>query len=534
MKRRSKNETTPEELRNRIIGMGEGSLRKNYFPILKKRVAELERYKSLLDQAHDGICLINPEDGHFVECNLTGKEILSYPMSTISSLYDLIEDELEEKKLHQWIETDNPVQHYFFTFSFGEGLKKREFTGTVSKASFEEKAYLICLMHDITEQVKLEEELYQSRKMDAIGQLAGGIAHDFNNMLAGIIGAAEVVKLSVKGESTGATMLDLILQTAGRASDLTAKLLAFSRKGKIRSTAIDVHKIIDETATIAQRSIDKKITLETNLSAKETNIVGDPSQIQNAILNLIINARDAIDGSGTISIKTATTCLNEEQCAMSRFNIDPGDYITITVTDSGCGIAPEVQDQIFEPFFTTKDTGKGTGLGLAAVYGTVVDHHGAISLESEIGSGTSFTLTLPLDELAQSHEQVDETTVRGTGTILLVDDEEIVRTTAKFILNDLGYDIVIAKDGEEALEFFNDEQYLFDLVILDMVMPKKNGEECFQEIRERDPHLPIILASGFPKSKRVETMCSQGLTAFIQKPFRRAILSHLIDEILHS
>lgn len=535
MKRRSEKVHKTENLRDSIIGMGKDSLRKNYFPLLKKRVAELERYKALLDQAHDAICLISSDNFQFLECNLSGQKLLSETEKIITSPLDFIHDESDKKQLRSWLETPESGSHYSFTFSLQADKGTIYCTCTLTHVSFENSPYFISLIHDITEQRRLEEELYQTRKMDAIGQLAGGVAHDFNNMLAGIIGAAEVIKSSTKENTAESTMLDLILQTAQRASDLTAKLLSFSRKGKIRSTAVNIHTIIGDTIEILKRSIDKRITIETQLKAQHSLIIGDPSQLQNAILNLSINARDAIEGSGFIKITTVIKELSSADLATIPFDLSEGPHIALSITDSGCGIPKENIKSIFEPFFTTKETGKGTGLGLAAVYGTIVDHRGAITVESSPGSGTTFTLLFPLEEVTITTPSPSiETAVKGKGKILIVDDEEILRTTAKFILSDLGYKLLLASDGEEALELFHTTGDEIDCIILDMVMPVMSGEECFAKIRALDSDVPIIIASGFPKSKRIETMLSRGLTAFIQKPYSRANLSHLLNEILHS
>lgn len=535
MKNLSNSSESPNELRNSIIGMGKESLRKNYFPLLKKRIAELERYKALLDQAHDAICLVSCETFQFLECNLSGQKILSDNPKSITSPVDFLDTKEEKDELTNWMRSSQSNSHYTFTFSLQSEKKLIYCTCTLTHVSFEDKQYIISLIHDITEQHKLEEELYQSRKMDAIGQLAGGIAHDFNNLLAGIIGATEVIKSKSKEDSADYTMLNLILQTAERASDLTSKLLSFSRKGKIRSTAVDVHTIIGDTIEILRRSIDKSITINTDLSAQHSLIVGDPSQLQNALLNLSINARDAINGSGSIKISTTVTEISQNEISKIPFKLSSGPYIAITIRDSGCGIAKENINSIFEPFFTTKETGKGTGLGLAAVYGTMVDHGGAITVDSTIGKGTTFTLLFPLDESSTLSQPIlAESVVEGMGQILLVDDEEIVRTTAKFILKDLGYKLLLAKNGLEALNIFQKEKGSIDCIILDMVMPIMSGEECFRKIRDLDTELPIIIASGFPQSKRVEEMLCNGLTAFIQKPYRRAELSRLINEIMKS
>ncbi len=391
---------------------------------------------------------------------------------------------------------------------------------------------IIVNFYDITQMRKIEEELTQSRKMDAIGQLAGGVAHDFNNVLTGIISSVELLKTSVAPGSLEDTYLDIIMQSSQRAADLNAKLLSFSRKGKSVSTPVNVHSIIDDTTAILERSLDKRNRILTRKKAPYHTVTGDDSQLQNALLNLCINAANAMPEGGEILISTENIELEDAFCESSSFDLIPGEYLLIEIQDSGTGIPQKHINRIFEPFFTTKKAGKGTGLGLASVYGTVKQHHGAISVYSEVGVGSSFHIYLPVCSDSTPIRKRVENLIQGTGVILLVDDEEIIRITAEKMLKSMNYEVILARDGREAVDIFRENHRKIDLVLLDMIMPVLNGRETFNMIRQIDPDVKVVLSSGFSKAEDVKQMTEKGLSGFIRKPYRKAELSRIIADIL--
>ncbi len=394
---------------------------------------------------------------------------------------------------------------------------------------------VVLVFRDITEQYRLEQQLRQSDKMQAIGQLAGGIAHDFNNMLGGIIGAAEILHKHLNGTKQAEELHAIIINAADRAAELTQQLLAFSRSKKITSTAINIHEVIEDSLSLLQRTIDKSIIIMPELNAANDTIIGDPAQIQNIIINLGINASHAMSEGGTITIKTCNKYLSPEYCSTSNFELTSGDYIEISVSDTGCGISPAVQSRIFEPFFTTKSEGKGTGLGLSAVYGNVIQHHGEISMSSTINQGTTFYILFPLTEKRKnSEETLNNSNQKGHGTILIIDDESFIRTAAKAILSDAGYNIMLAENGQEGIEIFVKNKARIDLIILDMIMPVMNGKECFNNIMEIDPAAKVILASGYSKDEDIAKMKKNHLTAFIAKPYRSQELLKLVDKIINN
>lgn len=389
----------------------------------------------------------------------------------------------------------------------------------------------VAVLRDITEQEALAEQLRQSQKMDAIGQLAGGVAHDFNNMLGGIMGAAEVLEEELGPDHGSLSLVTMITDATRRAADLTGKLLAFSRKRGVLSTAIEIHAIIDEALALFERTIDRRIALTREFHPEPLVVVGDPQQIQNAVLNLAINARDAMPDGGDLVVTTARVPLDATWCDTSPFDLEPGQYVRISVRDTGEGISAELQQRIFEPFFTTKGEHRGTGLGLAAVYGTMASHHGACALQSEPGAGTRFELYFPLaDESAVRTAPDPEPVEPGSGCVLVVDDEEMIRTTAKMILTAQGYEVLLAGDGQEGVDAFRRHADRISVVVLDVVMPRMSGRDAFRAMREIDPDVRVILASGFVRDR----IDDEGLAGFIGKPFsRHELLSTVQDARRH-
>jgi len=394
---------------------------------------------------------------------------------------------------------------------------------------------------DITEQARAqetmrvqEEQLQQSQKMDAIGQLAGGVAHDFNNMLAGILGSAELLAEEIPGDAPHRKLVETIIKASERAAELTSKLLAFSRKGKLVSTALDLHRIVQDTMALLERSVDKRIEIRQSLRARNPQVVGDPSQLENALLNLCINARDAMPDGGTLMVETEDVQLREALSDPAGFHVEAGPYVRLSVRDTGHGIPAEIRDRIFEPFFTTKVEGRGTGLGLSAVYGIVKSHRGALGVESQPGKGSAFSILLPLDEMPRiqaNREEIREAH-RGEGTILVIDDEDMIRSTTARILESMGYQVLQAANGAEGIRAFEAHRPEIRLVILDLVMPGISGRETFQRLRRLSPKALIIAASGFANDQSVGEMMDEGLVGFLHKPYGIRELVDAIDRAL--
>lgn len=388
----------------------------------------------------------------------------------------------------------------------------------------------------LEEKQRLEDMLHHSQKMDALGQLAGGIAHDFNNMLAGITGYANLIKRwAVKDPQKVATFVDTILNASERASDLVNKLLAFARKGKYQVVIVDVHKSIEEVIAILEHTLDKRIRIEQNCQASPSTVSGDPGQIQNAFLNLALNARDAMPEGGVLTFSTRIESLQVGDTDRYDLHLKPGEYLVVSVGDTGVGMNPDTLSHIYEPFFTTKDVGKGTGLGLASVYGCVKSHSGYINVKSEPGRGTAFQVHIPLLRESIQHvpEKGSETrgVVVGKGHVLVVDDEEIIRGFCRELLTDSGYTVTECSDGLEAVEYFQKHHKKVDVAIVDMIMPRMSGVDCIREIRRIDPELRVILSTGYDFTNKTQHLISSGITGFLQKPFRESDLLKAVGKI---
>ena len=391
---------------------------------------------------------------------------------------------------------------------------------------------VVLVFRDMTQENQLQEQLRQSQKMEAVGQLAGGVAHDFNNMLAAIVGCADLLTESIEEGTEDRELVDDILSASQRAADLTQKLLVFSRKQETEMAPLRVDLPIRDALGLLERTIDRRIRLDISLDEQPLRVRGDRSLLQNAVLNLLINATHAMPEGGELRVATRRVELDDAACKMTGFAVQPGPHVEIEVRDSGVGIPHDDLSRIFEPFFTTKEQGKGTGLGLAAVFGAVKQHDGAITVYSEVGVGTCFRILLPVVGERASMSVPEEELVGGAGRILLVDDEQILRNVAARMLERLGYEVTTASNGAEAIKVFEAQGGDFDLVILDMSMPEMNGKDCFYALRNRRPDVRIMLASGFTREEDVDALVGDGLVGFIQKPFRSTVLGKAIRAAL--
>ncbi|MFM1847314.1 MAG: hypothetical protein RL417_788 [Pseudomonadota bacterium] len=392
---------------------------------------------------------------------------------------------------------------------------------------------------DITERKILQDQLLQSQKMEAIGQLAGGISHDFNNLLTGILGYTALLKMTNERLPEIVKIAELIEGTAHRAAALTQKLLGFARKGKHHNVAVNLHTTIDETLAILQRTIEKNISIRLNCSAANGFVLGDPVQLQQVILNLAINARDAMsrDAGGTdggiLSISSSLVELRSSEL-LAEPGLKTGTYLEITVRDTGCGIPAAIRERIFEPFFTTKEPDRGSGMGLAMVYGIVKNHGGVISVYSVEGQGAAFRILLPTTEPipAALPTTLPSRPPSGHGRILVVDDHPVVRQVTAKMLSALGYKVTTAHDGVEALEYYTEHANDIDLVILDMVMPRMGARECFRQLKAINKDVRAILSTGYVKNNAVHEIMVDGMAAFIQKPFELSQIAETVECVL--
>jgi PAS domain S-box-containing protein len=354
------------------------------------------------------------------------------------------------------------------------------------------------LITDITSLKLLENQLRQAQKMEAVGQLAGGIAHDFNNILTAIIGYANLLMMKLPEDDPGRAYVDPIIQSAERAAHLTSNLLAFSRKQIINLKPVSVNDIIRRVEKLLVRVIGEDIAFRTRLSSDDHAVLADSIQIEHVLMNLATNARDAMPDGGTLVVETDAYELGEEFVRAHSYG-KPGRYVLITVTDSGIGMDENVLSHVFEPFFTTKEIGKGTGLGLSMVYGIIKQHNGYITVASEPGKGTTFKLYLPLITAATVGDKIKNSAAvkRGKETVLLAEDDTPVRELTRRVLEGAGYTVIETSDGAEAVSTFKNNKDTIGLVVLDIIMPRKNGKEACMEIRAIRPDIKALFMSGY-------------------------------------
>ena len=387
---------------------------------------------------------------------------------------------------------------------------------------------------DITRTKALEEQLRQSQKLESVGRLAGGIAHDFNNMLTAINGYSELTLRKLEAESPLRRNIEEIKKAGERSALLTHQLLAFSRQQILNPVVLNLNEVVVDIMKLLERLIGEDVKLVIALNAKTGRVNVDPGQLSQIIMNLAVNARDAMPQGGKLTIETANVFL-EPKNAGQKVGILPGAYVMLAICDTGQGMDDKIQQQIFEPFFTTKELGKGTGLGLATVYGIVKQSGGNIEFESKVGVGTTFRVYLP--RVAEQTEAVEITDIpaeffTGTETILLVEDEELVRKLSREMLETCGYRVIEARDGIEALKIFDGGDCQLDLLMTDVVMPQMGGRELAEKLKERLPDIKILFTSGYTDDAVIRHGVIETNTNFIQKPFTFDALSLKVRKLL--
>ena len=395
-------------------------------------------------------------------------------------------------------------------------------------------ADLVVLM-DVTGRRQLEEQLRQAQKMEAVGMLAGGVAHDFNNLLTIISGYSQLILNSLEPGDPNHYSAEQILKAGERAAALTRQLLAFSRRQVLLPRVLDLNKLITGLSTMLRRLIGEDIDLQLVLRPDLGMVSADPGQIEQVLMNLVVNARDAMPKGGTLTIETANVDLDESYSGR-HLAVKPGPYAQIAVSDNGSGMDEATQARLFEPFFTTKASGRGTGLGLSTVFGIVKQSGGNLNVYSVPNCGTSVKIYLPrIDQpVALETELLRKREVSGSETVLLVEDEESVRTLVRETLVRVGYKVMDASDPLEARQLSDRYRKPIHLLITDVVMPKFSGRELAEELRARRPGMKVLYMSGYTDSAIVNTGILQQEVAFLQKPFTPAALTEKVREVLES
>ncbi len=491
-----------------------------------------EKYRLLVDNASDAICIL--QDRRIQFHNERTKTLLGIPGKILST-----------KPYFDYIHPDDlkAIEALYFKRKNGETIPsehsirllhangKEVWTQVnIVDLKWRNRPALLCFIRDVTRQKHLEMQLIQSQKMEAIGSLAGGIAHDINNILGGIQGNISMVLMAMPPENPAFQRIKDIESYIQSGASLTRQLLSFAQPEKPEIKTADINQLIRNTVQMFCRT-HKKIQVEMSCD-DDLNIVAiDYGQMEQIFLNLLVNAWHAMPDGGTIYVGTRNIHLSDAES--DAFRISPGPYIRISLTDTGTGIDKSVLPKIFEPFFTTKPKNMGTGLGLSTAYTIIKNHGGHITVYSKLGRGTTFNIYLPASEeqtvdLAPPEDRI----VSGTETILLVDDESDIREIGREMLEALGYKVIAAESGERAIAAFSSDPDRIDLVVLDMIMPKMDGEDVYQRLRSIRPDIKILLSSGYSRSGQAARILAKGCNGFIQKPFNMQRLSIKVREIL--
>ena len=390
-------------------------------------------------------------------------------------------------------------------------------------------------VRDLTRQRKLEDQLVQAQKMEAVGQLAGGVAHDFNNLLTVIMSYSSMLLTDMEAANPMRGDIQEISNAATRAATLTRQLLAFSRKQVLQLQAVNVNEVVSHVEKLLRRLIGEDISLSTHLDPSLAHINGDPGQLEQVLLNLAVNARDAMPNGGALTIATGNVDLSDEH-GERHMGAAPGKYVMVSVTDTGGGMTKEVQQRLFEPFYTTKGPGKGTGLGLSTVHGIVKQSGGDVYVYSELGHGTTFKVYFPClnaeAELIATTAEHAAITPRGSETILLAEDDEALRALGERVLSAFGYKVLVARTGAEALRIVAEHQGHIDLVATDVVMPEMNGSQLVAKVLKARPGIRVLFMSGYTDDEVVRRGVIDGQTAFLQKPFTPDLIANKVRQVL--
>ena len=516
---------------------------------LSRYISELElkereeNFRVTLDSIGDGVIVTN-SNSQITRINLAGEKLTGWSLSDCygKSLHEVLTLKFEdtEEKIEYPIDDiliKKNVVNIKKKILLIDKLKNRKhitYSGAPIYNDKDNAIGAVIVFHDVTKEFDMELQLRHTQKMEAIGQLAGGIAHDFNNILTGIIGCGNIIQRKSTDKEIVETYAGHIITSAKKTSELTRKLLDFSRKGRLLSTDLDLHQIITESIEMMDHGLHKGVEIKTFFNATYSTMVGDPSQLQNSFLNLFLNACDAMEGIGELTIKTENLTIEDFQDDLGPETTN--QFIEIEIQDTGEGILPENIPKIFEPFFTTKDIGKGTGLGLAAVYGSIKDHQGAIQVWSEPSKGTKFSILLPLPK-KENKIKTDMISIKkallpikGIRTALIVDDEFLIRHSIKQLLEVSNIKILEAENGEIGVNLYQQNANEIDLIILDLIMPKMNGITVYKEIRKQNTTIPILFISGYKKELAGIPSTDQH-ASFLQKPFEEADLVTAINRL---
>jgi PAS domain S-box-containing protein len=482
------------------------------------------RYQVLFDHAADAHFLLDAKTQTILEANpaaetiagLPRSDMIGRPFSTVMRL----EPSAPKDGTFRHRRNDGSV------LTLGVATADVEIGGATRQ---------LASLRDLTRSEALSAQLRQSQKMEAIGSLAGGIAHDFNNLLGAVIMAASTLRQETAGNPGAAESIETIEHASRRAAELTRRLLSFARREPQRTIAVAVNDVARNVVRLCERTFDRAIRIELDAAENLPVVAGDPGQLEQALLNLCINARDAMPAGGTLRLITRQRDVSPAAAEALR-DVAPGSYVSVTVEDTGVGLTELAEQHLFEPFFTTKGQGKGTGLGLAIVYGLIRNHGGGIQVRNRPGRGVTFEVYLPISQGVPLPIQPSRLSnaPRGTERLLMIDDEPALRSVVSRAMRKLGYTVDVAETGEEGTRLFDQRPESYDLVLLDMMMPEMGGTETFHRIRRIRPDVPILVCSGYSAEEERNELIESGASGFLPKPFDTNDLASRVRDILDS
>jgi PAS domain S-box-containing protein len=494
-----------------------------------------EKYRTLVEGSSDAILMLDP-DRRIVSSNRAFLDLFGYQQEEVVGQSVRIIHPSDSsfrafgRAAYPAIENQSSFRtEWEFSGKDGKRIPAETVTSVITGPDGSIKGYA-AIIRDITEKQLIQSQLQEAQKMEAIGTLAGGIAHDFNNLLTTIQGNASLVLLDLDPGQRQYESLKNIQAQVQSGARLTAQLLGYARKGKYEVKPVDFNALVRDVSDAFGRT-RKEIAIRRELAADIPAVEADEGQMEQLLLNLLVNAADAMPAGGELTLETNHT--GHEEMRDRMYEPKPGGYVSLTIADTGVGMDKQTQERIFEPFFTTKEMGRGTGLGLASVYGIAKSHGGYIDVKSKQGRGTTFTVFLPVSEetLSMRVESPAEV-LKGSETVLIVDDEELVLDVGASMLEKLGYNVQKATGGRQAIEMYRENSKAIDLVILDMIMPQLGGGHVYDKMKEADPDVKVLLSSGYAIEGQASDILKRGCDGFIQKPFTIEGLSQKVREVL--
>ena len=504
-----------------------------------KKPGEHTRVLTIVEELKDGFCTTNLE-GDFIYMNRAAHDmfLITDPDISLNLFNDLIREPLHIEQIRSHLLLFEYLKDYeLYLYNMEDNRFPALLTLNRITDPGNRPIGLSLLIKDMTYIKKVQQQLFQAQKMESIGLLASGIAHEFNNILTGIIPNAELIKMTTEQDSQNFNRANSIQKSALRAADIVKKLLSFARNdkgnGDNHSNFVETCR---ETFDIIRKLFDKKILIDIDVPETIMDARLDATRLQQIIMNLAINAKDAVGDAGVIRFRAENTYLDDEQA--HKHSITSGDYIQFEVQDNGHGIDKHKLTRIFDPFFTTKEPGKGTGLGLSIVYGIITSVNGAIEVQSEVEKGTCFTLYIPgIESKAKPDNSTNyDTPLASTGekTILVIDDEQMIRDMAFDILTSLGYKVLLAKSGDEGIQIYSEQFSSIDLILLDLIMPHMNGAICFDRLKSINPAVKVVVSSGISDLHKKKEMERLGISGFLEKPFSVTRMARKLQEILEN